>query len=106
MFHALMGCDTASSFSSRGKKSACETWDVFPELMDTINALMGRPEVPEVDAAMKVLERFVVLLYDKTSSKSCVNEARVDLFTRKGRDIYHISPTQGSLLQCVKRAVY
>ena len=79
---------------------------MFPELMDTLNALMGRPEVPEVDAAMKVLEIFVVLLYDKTSSKSCVNEARVDLFARNGRDIYHIPPTQGSLLQHVKRAVY
>ena len=106
MFHALSGCNTASSFSRRVKKSAWETWDVFPELMDTLNALMRRPEVSEVDAAIKVLERFIVLLYDKTSSKSCVNEASVNLFTRKGKDIYHIPPTQGSLLQHVKRAVY
>ena len=58
-----------------------------------------------VDAAMKVLEVFAVL-YAKTSSKSCVNEVWVDLFTQKGRDIYHIPPTQGSRLQHVKRAVY
>ena len=106
MFHALTGCDTVSSFSSRGKKSAWDTWDVFPELTVTLSALMGRPGVLEVHAAMKVLERFFVLLYDKTSSKSCVNETRVDLFARKGRDIYRIPPTQGSLLQHVKRAVY
>ena len=62
MFHALTGCETASSFSIRGKKSAWKTWDVFPELTDTLNALMGRPEFPEVDAAMKVLERLIVPL--------------------------------------------
>ena len=55
---------------------------------------------------MKVLERFVVLLYDKTSSKSCVNESRIDWFAQKGRDIYHIPATQGNLLQHVMRAVY
>ena len=47
MFHALMDCDTTTSFSSMGKKSAWKTWDVLPELKDTLNALMGRPEDPE-----------------------------------------------------------
>ena len=55
---------------------------------------------------MEILEKFVVLLYDKTSTKCHVNEARVDLFARKGRDIYHIPPTQGSLLQHTRRAAY
>ena len=106
MFHAFTGCDTVSSFSGRGKKSAWEIWNVFPEVTDTFSALMGQPQQSDVDAAMTTLERFVVLLYDKTSSKSHVNEARVDLFAQKGRDVHHIPPTQGSLLQHTRRAVY
>ncbi len=106
MFHAFTGCDTVSSFSGRGKKTAWEIWNVFPDVTDTFAALMEQPEQSDVDAALTTLERFVVLLYDKTSFKSHVNEARVDLFARKGRDVNHISPTQGSLLQHTRRAVY
>ena len=31
-FHALTGCDTVSFFGGRGKKTAWDTWMVFPEL--------------------------------------------------------------------------
>ena len=34
MFHAFTGCDTVSSFSGRGKKTAWETWNVLPEVTD------------------------------------------------------------------------
>ena len=106
MFHAFMGCDSVSSFPGRGKKSAWEICSVFPKVTDTFSALMGQPQQSDIDAAMATLDRFVVLLYDKTSSKSHVNEARVDLFAQKGRDVHHIPPTQGSLLQHTRRAVY
>ena len=82
MFHAFTGCDTVSSFSGRGKKTAWEIWNVFSDVTDTFAALMEEPEQSDVNAALTTLERFVVLLYDKTSSKSHVNEARVDLFAR------------------------
>ena len=46
---------------------------------------------------MEVLERFVVLLYDRTSSQESVNQARTQLFTQKGRaiamDFPHTSST-------------
>ena len=106
MFHAFTGCDTISRVSGRGKKTAWDVRKVFPEVTDTFSALMGQPQHSDVDAALTTLERFVILLYDKNSSKFHVNEARVDLFARKGRDVYHIPPTQGGLLQHVRRAVY
>ena len=31
-YHAFTGCDTVSSFDGRGKKTAWETWKVFPEV--------------------------------------------------------------------------
>lgn len=106
MFHAFTGCDTVSCFSGRGKRTAWETWNVFPEVTDAFISLMRQPQQSEVDTAMAVLERFVVLLYDKTSCRCHVNELRLDLFTRKGRDVLHIPPTQGCLIEHVRRAAY
>ena len=106
MFHAFTGCDTVSSFSDRGKKTAWETWNVFPEVTDAFQSLMRQPQQSDVETAVIVLERFVVLLYDKTSCRSHVNEVRVDLFAYKGRDVLHIPPTQGYLIEHVKRAAY
>ena len=106
IFHAFTGCDTVSSFSGRGKKTAWETWNVFPEVTDAFQSLMRQPQQLDVETAMIMLERFVVLLYDKTSCRSHVNEVRVDLFAYKGRDVLHIPPTQGCLIEHVKRAAY
>ena len=52
------------------------------------------------------MERFVVLMYDKTSNCIDVNSARKKLFVKKGRQINNISPTSEALLQHFKRAVY
>ena len=42
------------------------------------------------DSMMSVLERFVVLLYDKTSDQGSVNDARKQLFTQKSRSMENI----------------
>ena len=34
--HALTGCDTTSSFSNVGKKTAWDTWKAFSEITDTV----------------------------------------------------------------------
>ena len=52
------------------------------------------------------IERFVILLYDTTSSQQSINAARKELFTRKGRQIDAIPPTRDALTQHVKRAIY
>ena len=46
----------------------------------------------------------MVLLYDRTSSQECVNQARK--FTQKGRAIDGLPPTQAALIQHIKRAAY
>ena len=104
MFHALTGCGTVSFFAGRGKKSAWGLWNVFPQLTDVISALMARPE--GVEDSMAVIERFVTLLYDRTSNLMQVNDARKDLFSRKSRSLEKIPPTGAALLQHTKRAVY
>ena len=58
-----------------------------------------------IHTEMPVLERFVVLLYHKTSSKLEVNESRFQLFLAMNRQIDNIPPTAASLVEHTKRAV-
>ncbi len=51
-------------------------------------------------------DRTTVVLYDRTSPLTSVNETREDLFCRKSRCVERIPPTQNALLQHVRRAVY
>lgn len=104
MFHALTGCDTVSFFRGRGKKTAWDVWNVFPELTPVLKVLKELPEVI-TDESMAVLERFVVLLYDRTSNLVFVNEARQELFSKRSRDLDSIPPTRASLEQHARRAV-
>ncbi len=55
---------------------------------------------------LEPLERFVVLLYDRTNGLGSVNQARKYLFTQKSRTINNIPPTKASLMQHTKRAAY
>ena len=80
MFHSITGCDTVSFFSGRGKTSAWDVRNVFPQITDTISMLASVPEeIPE--QAMALIERFVVLLY------SMQNKLPNDSEQRKTRTI-------------------
>jgi len=54
----------------------------------------------------KMIEQLIVVLYDKTSPLTSVNELRGDLYCWKSRSVERIPPTQNTLLQYVQRAVY
>ena len=54
---------------------------------------------------MFVIERFVILLYDRTSICTDINKARQILFARR-TNVKAIPPTRAALEQHVKRAVY
>ncbi|KAG0711116.1 hypothetical protein GWK47_021328 [Chionoecetes opilio] len=87
MFHAFTGCDTVSCFGGRGKKTAWDTWTTYGDVTPAFCALGAMPDPRAIDAWMQPLERFVVLLYDRTSTEEGVNQARKQLFSRKGRAI-------------------
>ncbi|KAK4312975.1 hypothetical protein Pmani_015640 [Petrolisthes manimaculis] len=109
-FHAFTGCDTVSCFSGREKRTAWETWKACNKVTDEVTtafcALAATPTIPTVEDYMDQLERFVILLYDRTSSQEHANEARKHLFTRGGRSIEAIPPTREALRQHRKRAAY
>ncbi|KAG0720473.1 hypothetical protein GWK47_048455 [Chionoecetes opilio] len=56
------------------------------------------------EESMSLLERFVVLMYDRTSGPMEVNDARKQLFAHKSRALENIPPTQAALQQHIKRA--
>ena len=97
-------CDMVSWFSGRGKKTCWNTWNAVEHVTQAFCALTTIPNA--IDHWFQTLERFVVLLYDRTSSLYCVNEVRKVLFTKKGRQLGKIPPTKAALLQHVTRAVY
>ena len=51
------------------------------------------------------IERFVVLLYKRTSTTSMVKKCRKDFFARKGWPLEGIPPTSDALMQHLKRAL-
>ena len=85
VFHAFTGCDTVSSFKSIGKKTAWERWATYQDVTKAFLDLSTGPEVIDSET-LKLLERFIVLLYDKTSGCKSVNELQKELLTR-GRSI-------------------
>lgn len=104
-FHAFSGCDTVSSFHGKGKKSAWHTWNVFEKISPVFTKLSSSPAAV-TDEDMQVIEEFVVLMYDRSSSYKEVNEARLDLFARKQRSYDSIPPTSAALKEHCKRAAF
>lgn len=59
----------------------------------------------EIHAVMPLIERFVVVLYERCSEDEEVNVARKNLFS-KGRDVENIPPTEDALQLHTLHAVY
>ena len=105
MFHSFTGCDTTSTFYGRGKKLTWEAWKCFNDVTQAFTFMALHPfaalnfDTPH----FQLLERFTVILYDKTSN---FLELRQELFCQKEKTMERLPPTQYSLLQHTKRAAY
>ena len=64
------------------------------------------PDLSAIYEWIQQLERFVVLLYDRTSTEEGVNRARKQLFSKKGRAIVGLPSTLAALFEHTKRAAY
>lgn len=103
-FHALTGCDNTSSFAGYGKKSAWQTFIRNPEFTCTFQELSEMPEDPS--NCIERVDKFVVLMYDKSSSQTSVDAARKELFTKKKRFFDRLPPTRAALHQHILRSAY
>ena len=101
-FHALTRCDVTSSFAGKGKRTAWTAWDAT-------SAMYTLSRIPTTESVMNVLpiiERLIVIMYGRGSSENSVNGERLVLFTKKGREIENIPPTQDPLAEHVLRVGY
>ena len=78
---------------------------MFDEVSSTFAKLSQCPSAVE-DRDLLALERFVVLLYDRSSDVTTVNEIRLILFARKQRPYHSIPITPAALKEHAKRASY
>ena len=66
--HALSGCDTVSAFHGIGKKTTWAVWCSMPHLGTVLSRLAHAPSQVSPDD-LNQIERFVVLLYQQTSTE-------------------------------------
>ncbi len=99
IFHCFTGCNTTSAFFGKGKKSAWETWNAYPEVTETFMYMSTHPHMSLTKESQHFqnLERFTVVLYDRASSLESVDKARKELFCQKNRTMESISTNSGCL---------
>ena len=107
-FHAFSGCDTTSAFFSKGKKSIWQAWQAHPDAIEAMEHLADHPfQKLDMDSdCFRILERLVVVMYDRTSHTGCINEARRLLFCQMNRSMEKLPPTKNCFLQHLRRVIY
>ena len=80
---------------------------MFPEVTEAFVILSSLDSVYDEDLLrlFNLVQRFVVLIYDRTCPLDDVNLCRKYLFTKKQRSIDGCPPTKDALMQYVKRAM-
>ena len=104
LFHSFTGCDTTSYFVGKGKKTCWQIWDKYPDISNIFLKIMLGGELESND--IEIIERYVVLIYDKTNNSYSVNQCRFELFSVSNRNIENIPPTAAALLQHTKRSIF
>ena len=104
-FYAFTGCDAVSAFRGKGKTAAWQTWNIYPEVSPVFTKLRKHPSVIG-DEEQKVLEQFVITMYDRFSEATEIGAVRLDMFARKQRSYEAVPPTQAAVVQHIKRAAY
>ena len=101
--HAFTGCDSVSSFKGKGKVKPFQLMQEKKEFLQTFR-LLGCNWDLTADLLQR-LERFVCCLYGQKTC-SCVNEARVNIFSSTGKFDSTLPPCQDSLKLHATRANY
>ena len=101
-FHAITGSDTTSEFKGKKKKTAWETWNAFHEVTQAFLSLMDERELSRNN--FNIIQRYVCIMYSRTSKYMKVNYARSFMFAQGNKAFELILPTEAALEQHIKRA--
>ena len=91
------------NLKERQKKSAWDTWKMYDEVTDIFLALVNRQELDEYN--FSIIQRFVCILYNRTSHHFWVNDARKQMFAQGQTSFEKIPPSEAALEQHVRRAM-
>ena len=107
-FHSFTGTDTTSSFRNIGKKRAYEAFKAYSEIEQIFSDFHVNPfpNFDEEHEKFKKIQRFVILMYSKTSLLHNTDEARLDLYFSRSQNIENIPPTKNALFLHTRRALY
>ena len=76
-------------------------------MMKPLKYLLALPEIHSKNVwQFQKLERLTVFLYDKSSPSSSIVQARKEIFCHASRTMETLPPTQDTLLQHIRQAVY
>ena len=97
-FHVFTGCDQVPFLSHNTKGSACKVWDLFDDITPIFKSLSDQPTLSLIEVSLPIIEKFTIVLYNRTSNCLTTNECRKYLFCN-GRTIDNIPATSATLLK-------
>lgn len=86
---------TLSVFHNKGKKTAWQPCDICPDTSPVFSKLSHYPLTVE-DGDLEILEKFVILMYDRSGIAATMDEARFDMFCQKAKSLRGNSTNQSS----------
>ena len=104
--HTLTGCDSTSSFTGIGKKTAFKILQTKIIELQSLYDLGDLVEVQMNSDAVNDKIKFVVWLYDKTADTNQINEIHYKLFAQKNSNPENLPPTEDALIQHIRRVSY
>ena len=95
VFHAFTGCDCTSQFCGIGKKTAWRAWELNGQVTPALEHIATHPfqQLTVSSEIFQKLERFTVIMYDKSSPLDSVKDTRLMLFSKRNRDLDNIPLT-------------
>lgn len=96
VFHAFTGCDCTSQFCGIGKKTAWRAWELNSQVTPALQNIATHPfqQLAVSSENFQKLERFTIIMCDRSSPLASVNDTRLMLFSKRNRDLDNIPPTQ------------
>ena len=88
------------------RRRVCDNAAIPLNLKSFLRLDDNKKEAMLSEEQFRVLERFVVIMYNRTTPHQDVHKARLSMFSQGTRRIESIPPTQAAIAQHVRRAAY
>ena len=63
---------TVSSYAGKGKRTVWSVWNLYPRFTKALATVFENPDNHDNDEVLAVIEKFVILVYERTSAVICL----------------------------------